>query len=176
MSFSEIRQCQNCGLSKTRRNVVVGRGDIPADVIFIGEAPGKTDDLLGEAFKGAQGKLLNAVVTSAMQRAGISLKCYFTNTVLCRPCNDKAADTRVPKLDEILSCQTNLSTIISKVKPKYFVAVGEIAAKYFLKEHRTGIKIHHPGFLLKTGGGQSPHYFSTIKTLENYFNENKTAD
>ena len=88
-----VKNCRKCDLCKTRINAVPGKGNQNADVVFIGEAPGKNEDLRGEPFIGTAGKRLN----DALENAGLTRNnVYITNIVKCRPPNN-----RIPNLSLI---------------------------------------------------------------------------
>ena len=86
-SLDKIKKCRACHLHKFRRNVVLGRGTLPADVLYIGEAPGKSEDLTGEAFVGPSGAMLDSLMLDATEQASLPAipRFYVVNTVLCRP-------------------------------------------------------------------------------------------
>jgi uracil-DNA glycosylase len=158
------KSCTACPLHAFRRHCVYGRGTIPADVLFIGEAPGKSEDLLGQAFIGLSGKLLD----SMMQDAEVKHSFYITNCCLCRPCDGKAAPNREPKAEEVLACMPNVVRIINQVKAKKVILLGKIAAKFYGKEFPNALKLVHPAFLIRQGGRASPHYSSAIRALKEY--------
>lgn len=143
--------------------MVVGRGDIPADLLFIGEAPGKSEDILGEAFIGAAGKLLEIM----LKRAGLqSCKKYITNCILCRPCEGRGTDNRQPKSEEVLACRKNIFTIIRFVNPRQVIFIGQVAKKYFGRDFPNALTITHPAALLREGGQASPSFLHNIRILE----------
>lgn len=151
----KIKSCRKCKLRRNARQVVLGRGTMPADILFIGEAPGASEDLIGEAFIGPSGKLLDMMLKE------IDVKSfYITNTVLCRP-----PENRSPLSEEVLSCARNITKIISKVSPKLVVFLGDIAQKYWGKEFPDGIRIQHPAFILRKGGMASPYYQHNLRLL-----------
>ena len=76
--------CTACELSKHRRNMVIGRGSIPADALFLGEAPGESEDTIGEAFVGKSGKMLDEMVLEACRNQPVP-SYFISNAVLCRP-------------------------------------------------------------------------------------------
>ena len=160
----DVKTCQRCRLSAVRRHVVEGRGVKPADILFIGEAPGTSEDLLGEAFVGASGKLLDQMI----EHAGLTdVPTYFTNTVLCRPADGRGASSREPREDEVLACRDNVLKIVLDCQPLVIILVGDIAEKYFSKTFEvTVVKIQHPSFLLRQGGVRSPYYMANVKKLE----------
>lgn len=159
-----IKQCRNCKLSTSRRNVVLGRGVLPCDLLAIGEAPGTAEDLLDEAFVGESGKLLDGM----MAQAGFTTahRVYFTNTVLCRPTDRKGGENREPTANEILMCSANVGTVINWAQPKEVLLIGDVARKYFRKTFPRAFYIHHPAYLLRTGGTMSPYYLKNIRILE----------
>ena len=115
----EVIKCTRCELSETRTNSVPGKGNFRSDVIFVGEAPGKNEDLKGEPFIGVAGKKLS----EALENAGISRdEIYITNSVKCRPPNN-----RVPKTTEREACQDYLKQEISIIKPKIICVLGNTA-------------------------------------------------
>lgn len=114
-----VIECTKCELCKTRTNSVPGKGNFQADVVFIGEAPGKNEDVRGEPFVGIAGQRLNV----ALEAAGITRdKIYITNIVKCRPPNN-----RVPTISERESCQEYIQKEISIIKPKIICILGNTA-------------------------------------------------
>src|SRR5690349_8707830 len=92
----QVISCTKCSLSKSRTNAVAGKGNCNAEIMFIGEAPGRSEDLKGEPFVGAAGKIL----TEVLEDAGLSRDDVFiTNVVKCRPPNN-----RIPLEEEKISC------------------------------------------------------------------------
>ncbi len=114
-----VIKCTKCDLCKTRTNAVPGKGSFQSDVIFVGEAPGRTEDKNGEPFVGEAGKKLSI----ALEEAGISRDAvYITNIVKCRPPNN-----RVPNTNERNTCQEYLKQEISIIKPKIICILGNTA-------------------------------------------------
>jgi len=114
-----VIKCTKCDLCKTRTNAVPGKGNFQSDVIFVGEAPGRTEDQKGEPFIGVAGKKLSI----ALDEAGISRDdVYITNIVKCRPPNN-----RVPKTSERETCQEYLKQEISIIKPEIICILGNTA-------------------------------------------------
>jgi DNA polymerase len=142
--------------------MVPGRGSIPADLLIIGEAPGQSENVTGKAFVGRSGKLLDIM----LKTCGMEKNYYIINTVLCRPCDSKLGPNRQPSKEEILKCSPNIMGIIKKVNPYIVVLAGEIAKEYFSKEFPGAYRIHHPSFLLRTGGIYSPYWLQNIITLQ----------
>ena len=115
----QVTKCTKCELSETRNNSVPGKGNYKADVIFVGEAPGKNEDVNGEPFIGIAGKKLTMVLESA----GVTREeVYITNIVKCRP-----PKNRVPTTDERNTCQNYLEKEIEIIKPKIICILGNTA-------------------------------------------------
>tara|TARA_B110000438_G_scaffold95880_1_gene95079 strand:- start:357 stop:950 length:594 start_codon:yes stop_codon:yes gene_type:complete len=112
----QVIQCIKCELSETRNNSVPGKGNFKSDVIFVGEAPGKNEDMNGEPFIGIAGKKL----TIALENAGITRDdVYITNIVKCRP-----PKNRVPTTNERNTCKNYLEKEIEIIKPKIICILG----------------------------------------------------
>ncbi|MEM0026726.1 MAG: type-4 uracil-DNA glycosylase [Ignisphaera sp.] len=117
----EIKNCARCPLHRSRRNPVPGEGSKNSSVMFVGEAPGATEDEMGRPFVGAAGKLLTMVMEShGMRREDV----YITNVVKCRP-----PGNREPREDEINACNIFLKSQILLLKPRIIVTLGNIAGK-----------------------------------------------
>ena len=128
--LNEIKEkclnCKACPLYETRTNVVFGRGNINADILFIGEAPGEKEDLSGEPFVGAAGKLLDKFLLAA----GLNENDYYiANIIKCRP-----PKNRDPKPEEEDACIGFLKEQLAVLKPKIIVCLGRISAKRIIKE------------------------------------------
>ena len=122
-SLKEIQQnvivCKKCDLCNDRKNAVPGKGNQNADIIFIGEAPGKNEDLHGEPFIGAAGKKLD----QALENCGLSKnEIYITNIVKCRP-----PKNRIPNDNEKIMCSDYLENEISIINPKIICLMGNTA-------------------------------------------------
>ena len=149
--------CVRCGLCDRRHNVVFGVGNRQADIMFIGEGPGEQEDLKGEPFVGAAGKLLDDMLSIIdLDRRE---NCYIANIVKCRP-----PGNRDPLETEQDACIGYLREQIALIQPKIIVCLGRIAAKRIIRddfritrEHGTwteqnGIAmtaIYHPSALLR---------------------------
>jgi len=162
--------CTKCKIASFRNKIVIGRGSIPADILFIGEAPGKSENATGKPFIGRAGKLLDSMILDACNLSGSrEHKYYITNTVLCRPTDSFSGDNRPPTGEEVLNCKKNLDTIISSVKPKIVIFIGKIAKEYYGKEFPLGIAIQHPAFILRQGGKSSSWYLTNVRILAEVF-------
>lgn len=122
--------CTDCRLAETRTKVVFGVGSPDADVMIIGEAPGKNEDLQGEPFVGRAGQLLDSLMTEV----GIARdQVYIANVLKCRP-----PGNRDPRPDEIEACKGYLHRQLELVEPTVVVTLGNFATKLLLKTE-TGI-------------------------------------
>jgi len=119
-----ICECTKCPLSETRTNFVYGAGNPKADVLFIGEAPGRDEDLKGEPFVGRAGQLLDKILAAIhFKREDV----YIANILKCRPPNN-----RDPQPDEMAVCMPHLKEQIRLIKPKIICALGRISAQALL--------------------------------------------
>lgn len=122
--YEEIKNCTKCSLHQTRTNFVFGVGNPEADIMFVGEAPGKYEDLQGEPFVGRAGQLLNKLLAHIhLQREDV----YIANILKCRPPNN-----RDPLPEEVEKCIPYLHRQIELIQPKILVALGRIAAQNLL--------------------------------------------
>ncbi|HSD04570.1 MAG TPA: uracil-DNA glycosylase [Nitrosopumilaceae archaeon] len=116
---SQVISCVKCSLSKARTCAVPGKGNPKAELLFIGEAPGRSEDLQGEPFVGAAGKILS----EALSFVGLSRdEVYITNVVKCRPPNN-----RVPIQEERDACSNYLAWELETIKPKIICIMGNTA-------------------------------------------------
>ena len=160
MAWDALREsclsCRGCGLCETRTNVVFGVGVENAKIMFVGEGPGEQEDLQGEPFVGAAGKLLDDMLSIIdMNREMV----YIANIVKCRPPNN-----RDPFDDEQDACIDYLRAQVALVKPRVIVCLGRVAAKRIIDPDfkisqsrgqwidRNGVAItaiYHPSALLR---------------------------
>lgn len=127
-------QCVKCPhLSSTRRNVVFGVGNIDAELMFVGEAPGSDEDIQGEPFVGAAGQLL----TKMIQTMGLSRdRVYIANILKCRPdMPSGSSGNRKPTSDEMQTCIPYLHAQIDLIQPKVLVALGGTAMEGLLNKN-----------------------------------------
>lgn len=128
-----LSQCERCGLSKTRTQVVLPLGNEESPIMFIGEAPGSHEDKYGSPFVGSAGKIF----THYLEEIGLTRKqVYITNIVKCRPTTVEGRN-RIPTDLEVSTCGVWLAEEVKKVKPKVIVLMGGTALKGFF----TGCKI-----------------------------------
>ena len=136
----EVLSCKKCPLYKTRTYPVIGQGNHQTKIIFIGEAPGLSEDKTGRPFCGEAGKVLDELLESAGIKRG---QVYISNILKCRP-----PGNRDPKMEEIKACTPYLERQIKIIKPKVICALGNystayVLGKYDLEDKIQGIsKIH----------------------------------
>jgi len=123
--FHEINHCAKCGLYKSRTNFVFGMGNPHANILFVGEAPGRDEDLQGLPFVGKAGKLLEKMLNALqMKREDI----FIANVLKCRP-----PGNRDPLPEEVSQCEPYLIKQIEMIDPKIIVGLGRISAQVLLK-------------------------------------------
>ena len=119
-----ILKCQKCTLSQGRTNAVPGEGSLEAELMVVGEAPGRDEDLQGRPFVGRAGQLLTKIIDAMkFNREDV----YITNVVKCRPPNN-----RNPNKEEIETCKNYLLEQIEMIKPRAIVALGRVATDFFV--------------------------------------------
>lgn len=159
----EICDCQKCPLGKTRTNFVFGVGNPDATLMFIGEAPGRDEDLQGEPFVGRAGQLLNKIIESI---GFVRKDVYIGNILKCRPPNN-----RDPLPEEVDVCEPYLHRQIDLINPAVICALGRIAAQTLLRTRATLGKLrenihtyqgrplivtYHPAALLRNPNWKKP--------------------
>ena len=172
----EANNCHQCVLSKTRNKVVFGKGNKNSNILIIGEAPGKEEDLTAEPFVGRAGKLLTVILLSIkLKRDDV----YITNTVKCRP-----PENRNPSSDEIESCASYLDHQINLISPKVIILLGKIAAErilnssepmaslrkkiYYYKDTKIPTLVfYHPAYLLRSPGEKKKVWEDILFMREN---------
>jgi DNA polymerase len=121
---SQVKICERCNLSKTRKNAVPGTGPSQAEILFIGEGPGHNENESGLPFVGAAGKFLTEMLSAAgYERSAV----FITNVVKCRP-----PDNRDPLPEELEACAGYLDRQIAAINPVIIVTLGRFSmARYF---------------------------------------------
>jgi uracil-DNA glycosylase len=172
--YFRIKNCRSCELGSTRINFVFGSGNANASILFIGEAPGKNEDLQGKPFVGQAGKILDGLLT------GIGLsrnEVFIANVLKCRP-----PENRDPAIDEIITCKQYLFEQIEIIDPAVICTLGKYSTQLILNttegitklrgnifkiNGRLVLPINHPAAAL-----YSP---SRISVLREDFNRIKTV-
>ena len=122
---AHIRECTRCGLCEGRQHAVPGVGDRAARWLFVGEGPGRNEDLQGEPFVGPAGKLLDNMLRALELARGKDT--YIANIVKCRPVGADGRD-RPPTPDEVDACMPYLRRQIALIQPQVIIALGKTAA------------------------------------------------
>lgn len=141
-----VNNCRKCNLWKTRHSPVFGEGSVNTKIIFIGEAPGRNEDIQGRPFVGKAGKIFDELLHSiSFERNDV----YITNILKCRP-----PKNRNPYIKEIKTCTFYLNKQIDSIKPTIISPLGNFATSYIfdkfgLQKQRIG-KIHGKIFRVKT--------------------------
>ena len=158
--------CDCCGLSKYAMTRVLGRGQLPAHVFFLGEGPGRSEDACGEPFIGRSGKLLDIWVEYA-QNAGTPFTFAMGNLVACRPTDRIGGPNRPPNGVEMKRCHEQWLSLMGLVNPQLIVTLGKSATTRFADQHtgRDTIELPHPAFILRIGGIQSPRHEQSMRML-----------
>ena len=167
----EYRDCRKCILCGQRRRMVFARGNLPAPILFIGEAPGAGEDTLGIPFVGPAGKLLDKILGIAIDG---QVDYAITNLVCCYPKDAKATKNHVPPKEAIQACSARLADFIVLCQPDIIVTVGKLSDKwvpYVLNEwiNWDGVlsSIIHPASILRMDQSQqSLAMRRSIATLE----------
>jgi uracil-DNA glycosylase family 4 len=152
-----LEGCPRCKLSKTRTNLVFGQGNPKAELMFVGEAPGRDEDEQGLAFVGKAGQLLTRIIEAMGKKRD---DVFIANVLKCRPPNN-----RNPEPDEVATCRPFLFEQIRLIGPRVIVTLGTFAAQAVIETDepigrlrgrwRTaqGVKVmptFHPAFLLRS--------------------------
>ena len=160
---AEVAACTQCALHEARNQTVFGVGNPETKVLFIGEAPGRDEDLKGEPFVGRAGKLLDKILAAIdLDRSQV----YITNILKCRPPNN-----RDPQESEVRCCENYLKQQIALIQPNYICALGRVSAQWLLQTNATlgamrsgdyvyeGIPViatYHPAALLRNPNFKKP--------------------
>ncbi len=116
----KIRVCPLCDLAQSRTMAVPGEGPCPAEIMLVGEAPGKVEDLSGRPFVGRAGRLLDkALAAAGIERSDV----FITSIVKCRPPNN-----RKPKRWEIDACHPYIAAQMELVRPRVVCLMGNVAS------------------------------------------------
>jgi len=161
--YRETKDCRRCPLCETRNNFVFGAGNENADIMFIGEAPGRDEDLQGEPFIGRAGQLLTKIIEAIQFRRE---DVYIGNILKCRP-----PQNRDPLPEEVDHCLPILDAQLKCIRPSIICVLGRIAAQTLLRTSTPlgrlrgrihdfhGIKMivtYHPAALLRNPNLKRP--------------------
>ena len=175
-----IGDCQRCKLCSGRTHIVFGVGNPRAKLMFVGEGPGRDEDLKGEPFVGRAGQLLTDIITKGMglKREDV----YICNVVKCRP-----PENRNPEPDEVAACEPFLKKQIDIVRPQIIVGLGKFAVQTLLNSKMPigklrgtwasyhGIKLmptFHPAYLLRNPADKKLVWEDIKKVIQEMRSEN----
>jgi DNA polymerase len=173
-----LRDCRLCTLHEQRTQVVFGCGSHSAEIVFVGEGPGRNEDIQGEPFVGEAGMLLDRILSGVLglQRSDV----YIANVVKCRP-----PGNRDPLPDEVSTCSPFLWQQLDFLEPVLVVALGRFAAQTLLQTsegigrlrgrvHPLGdivlLATYHPAYLLRNPGDKRK-VFEDMKLVRQVFQE-----
>jgi DNA polymerase len=169
-----IKNCYLCELSKGRKNTVFGEGNLDANIMFVGEAPGASEDNSARPFMGRTGELLTKMIENVLDIKRDEV--YITNILKCQPLKGKA-----PTANEILTCKPYLQKQIQIVKPKLIVTLGDMAYSYLTNDNTpiTQARGHifdmqeykvlptfHPSYLLRNPSAKKEAFADMLKVKE----------
>jgi len=171
------KSCTRCPLCEGRKSVVLCRGRLPCDVIFVGEAPGFNEDSVGQPFVGPAGKLLDRMIeeadSSRTDAANMRvIRTAFTNIIACIPKDPDGDKVSDPLDDSVEKCRPRLMEILKIANPHIMVAVGKVAANCLgkLKTRPPFVEIMHPAAILRANAGAQGLLFQkTVVTLAELF-------
>ena len=153
------QDCTKCPIGGLARHHVFFRGKVPCDILFIGEAPGKSEDKDGRPFVGVSGNLLDEWLVKAGLTSFQSSRLTYaiTNTVSCRPCDRKGGNNRPPHQLELDNCSGRLLSFVDLCNPEALVYLGKVAERHCLELGfpQVALCLHHPSFVLRRGGSSS---------------------
>ncbi|WP_442782566.1 uracil-DNA glycosylase [Collimonas fungivorans] len=179
-----VAGCTACGLCQGRKNTVFGVGDSKAKWLFIGEGPGRNEDIQGEPFVGPAGKLLDNILLAMGLKRGDNA--YIANIVKCRPTDGTGRD-RPPAAEEVAACMPYLQRQIELIQPTILVALGKTAALSLLgldaatpvsklrgTVHRYAdrplVVTYHPAYLLRQLGDKGKVWSDLCLAMSAYAN------
>lgn len=160
-------RCRSCRLCQKRMSVVLARGTLPCDVLFVGEAPGISEDVLGRPFVGPAGKLLDSVLDYVEAEAG-PYRYALTNIVACVPLDESMQKVKEPPKEAVEACHPRLVEFIDIAQPRAVITLGTFAQKY-LPELPDCVKIRekmtHPAAILRADISKKGLAFQRCKAL-----------
>lgn len=158
----EYKECELCPIGTRAKAHVLGKGHFRPQVVFIGEGPGKLEDIKGQPFIGQAGQLLREAVRCAapdrptLPNEPFPVKAFFTNLVACRPCDRVGGPNRPPSSEEISNCADRLRRLVTMLTPRVVVLLGAVARdslgkQDWIKNYRLFF-LQHPAYILRHGG------------------------
>lgn len=139
---NEWRDCRRCELHRTRCKVVLAKGKLPCDVLFVGEAPGESEDVTGTPFIGPAGRLLDEMIANAGGYR--ELRLAYTTVVACIPRGEDGDKMMEPDDSHAEACQPRLVEIVKIADPRLIVQVGTFAETWTQPDYKHSPKFHKP--------------------------------
>jgi uracil-DNA glycosylase family 4 len=169
----DFKDCKRCPLHRFRKTIVFGRGSLPADLLLVGEGPGKVEDALGLPFVGPSGRILNDAIKVATMLARLvwAPSMYISNIVSCRPTDIAGGENRAPTGEEAWACWPRLRQTYQDVNPRKVILLGQIAQKYGRQAWPDAVCLPHPAYLLRVGGQENPMFRAFCRDLSAVFEE-----
>lgn len=180
----EVSTCTKCALCETRTQTVFGDGNVHADLVFVGEAPGGDEDRQGLPFVGRAGRLLTDIIEKGMKLKRSDV--YICNVLKCRP-----PGNRDPRPDEVAHCESYLVRQLEFLQPKVICALGGHAAKTLLRTdasvgrlrgkwhfyHGIPLRVtYHPAYLLRSEADKRKTWMDVLEVLKVYNGEETPVD
>lgn len=165
--------CLRCELGEGALNTVLARGSVPADIVFIGEAPGESENVCGIPFIGKAGKLLDYII----EEAQIKQRYAITNLTGCIPRDEDGDKLAQPDHEHIMTCSERVIEFIDICKPRLIICVGKLAEEYLdlswkgrikVPDNITRVAITHPAAIERGNPAQKPLMIKKqILTIQN---------
>jgi uracil-DNA glycosylase family 4 len=159
LHVSTWKTCTRCYLYECRSKVVLCRGKLPCDVLFVGEAPGESEDVLGQPFVGPAGHLLDGIISRGLPGG---TRAAFTNLIGCIPRDGEGGKLAAPSDESVKACSPRLVEFVGIASPRVVVCVGSEAWDWLDPEYKHRIpvsnvpliKIVHPAAVLRANVAQ----------------------
>ena len=163
--------CDRCGLHKYAMRHVLGKGQLPCDILIIGEAPGISEDAIGEPFVGPAGQLLDKAIPEEPAHS-----IYITNIVACRPTDGFGKPNRLPSEEEIKKCMPRVALTFAYSQAVAVVILGRTAQHVFDSYNMYAafkseniLRAPHPAAILRSGGEKAPNWQRYKDTFSNFW-------
>lgn len=166
--------CIRCPIGITATTHCLHRGQLKADLLIIGEAPGPSEDAIGEPFIGPAGRLLDHVLKLvAAKLAPLTFSVAFTNTIACFPLDptENGNRFRLPTQDEVKSCIPRVKEYLKLMRPRMVALAGSTAQQSWKTHYQPFVdwpvathEMHHPAYILRQGGA-NPTSLIFVRTV-----------
>jgi len=151
-----MSQNNECNASHCKKNMIVGIGQVPCDILILGDYPSGVDCIVGKCFTGIIGKCLDDLIKdSKLNKFSI----HKNNIVMCGIKNDDLHKS-------ILNCMQKVNILIDECNPKKIIFLGDVTKKHYEKIYPQSFFVTHPREITKLGAQRSYHYLKTVRLLE----------